>query len=339
MGNLHKLSEIYDFDEKIISKGKYGIESEVEANEALPTIKTEKWTSKLDQSLRLNGMEYISNGPLSDSELETQVEYLFKRLSKFKVIHDSPRTSTHVHHNMTSRTPLKIMTCCVAYWMVENILFRMCGEDREGNLFCLRLKDAAGVVNYLEEDIKAVCRSASTKNHPFRPFGYIRNADHIRYGGLNIISLPKFGTIELRGMRGVYDSEVVVPWVRMVDHLFTCVDNVFSNPMDVILYYIKNGSNTFINQLFGPYVKYIEKYSPPNTWSTLIDGNMKYLIPMTIKTDWSEYDGGCQAYYEYIKNDTGKKNNKTRFIVNDDIDLGQLREFAIRDVPQPQQPE
>lgn len=282
--NTPKLGELYNFI-PVPDGSKYGIESEVECvNNALPIINTEGWVSKPDTSLRYNGMEYVSRTPFTDASVKREVEFLFKRLNKLDILHDSPRTSTHLHYNMRGFTHTQVLTNAVAYWLVENILFKFCGEDREGNLFCLRLHDASGVINYIVNDIQRVVKQGSI---PFRSFS---NADNVRYGGLNLNSLPRFGTLELRGMRGVYDPQVVLTWCGMADKLFTNATRYYKTPTQVVSDYLKIGSDKFVTKLMEEHTDTLAKCSDVKKWGDLISVNMSHVFPLVINTDWSTLD-------------------------------------------------
>lgn len=265
-------------NEKKVVEGDVGIEIEVEPvqGKILPVINDNIWTTKSEGSLRDGGLEYVTTLPIKvDSSFRSSIEQLTSKLEQ-SWVSTGFRTSIHVHKNATKMTMTQLWTSIIAYWLVENLLFEYCGEDRKSNLFCLRLKDAEGVTNYVS--------SAMESYH--RPFGNLTDA--IRYGGLNLNALWKFGSLEFRGMRGSIDTEEIEIWSRSLNDMVENTIKNFKNPESLMDFYYKNDWKSVVMLLFPN--KMGEFMTSLHHGSQLVEENAYRLIKLAYKNDWNHYD-------------------------------------------------
>lgn len=183
-----------------------GIEIEAEGRD-LPFIdaavdKNPKyWTVVREGSLRGNCAEYITNGVIPIGSLDDAADE-FDELMKKAKFDESLRTSTHIHINMYGKSLRQLYSVLSAYWLLENPFLQLAGKSRQGNLFCLRLKDAEFIINELTDSLN---RGSNLGN-------LIQNNN--RYAALNLASIAKFGSIEFRFMPGMYTSAEFKPWVK-----------------------------------------------------------------------------------------------------------------------------
>jgi hypothetical protein len=229
-------------------RGDVGMELEVEAKHRLPAIQEKKWRAKDEQSLRGFGMEYYSSEPVKANEtLGPRIKYLVDKLLDPNVLADpdSPRTSFHVHNNVTHLTPTQVWTAACAWWLLEPALVKYCDagkRTREGGLFCLRLSDAEGVVPFIKQDLK----------NPSRPFRHL-NDDRIRYMALNLTAVMRFGSLETRTMRGTLDFTVLTNWVMANHELISGAVREFSSPTALMDSHYRNGPHWLLRTLIPTY--------------------------------------------------------------------------------------
>lgn len=219
-------------------RGDIGIELECEGKRSLPDVNTSPWTTKAEGSLRHIGKEYITTNPIKVNEdLLPTIKHLTDQINEpiHQAIPDSPRTSVHVHTNVLGLTPTQVWTVATCYWLLENPLMEFCGPTRIGNRFCLRLKDAEGVLKFALKDIK----SGGV------PFAAMAN-DHVRYSGLNLAAVSKFGSVEFRGMRGTLDPNIIALWSTNCHSMINNVIKHFKSPAEAMDYYFKSGPDAFI---------------------------------------------------------------------------------------------
>jgi hypothetical protein len=279
------LNNYYRFGDK---KWPIGIELECEFEDGPgPEINNKLWVSKPEGSLRYHGMEYVNPNPITVEMKRKTIEMLLKLIGDRKVIKDSPRTSIHVHTNILRHTPIQIWTACVAYWTIENLLFKYCGEDREGNLFCLRLCDAEGVLDTVYKDLKGKL--------PFQMLA----GDHVRYGGLNINAIKKFGSLEFRGMRGAVDLDVMDTWSTEVHNIVTN-SKTYEHPEHLMDSYFKMDKRDFLKSLMSEgFVDQLTKLD--KNWRDLVDNNVGLVMQLAYFHDWNKWQTKLEAYKSKAK--------------------------------------
>lgn len=192
----------------------FGIEIELEGQRVTWRGQDDRiladWTPEQDGSLRNNPgppQEWIFKNPVDYDTSVKRVHSLFDYLEERKAkINCSNRTSVHVHFNMGDKAVYQVVNTYILFTILEDILDNFCGEDRNGNLFCLSSRRA-------EEQYRWF-KNACTKFFNFNDFG----PDN-RYCSLNIASLHKFGSIEFRGMRGLDNRQDVLDWLQILQEL------------------------------------------------------------------------------------------------------------------------
>jgi hypothetical protein len=276
--------------------GEAGIEFEVEFKGRVPFV-PDGWVMHDDQSLRGMGGEYVTDGPiLLDEKRHDIVKPMLDEIMKSDPILDSPRTSVHVHMNMIKMTPVQIWTAIVAYWLCEPLLFKFCGQEREGNLFCLRLSDAEGIIPMCLADINA--------NYPFTS---LLENDQVRYAGLNINALRKFGSIEFRGMRGVYDYETVDAWLLACKSIAYSPGNLFSNPEHMLDQFYKMEKPEFLAQIFG--AKFRDTLCSYPDWYDMLEEGAMCVLPLAYDVDWDSWVARMERERLVLKNRPGLNRN------------------------------
>jgi len=271
-------------------RGDVGLELEVEGNAPLPHIEEKSWKTKDDRSLRGHGKEYYSKQPIKvDDKLFERIKYLSDKLRQpqHQVLENCYRTSFHVHCNVSDFTIKQVWTAATTYWLVENLLAEYSGDDRKGNLFCLRLSDAESVIDYVVKDLRG--------NEPFR---HIRQ-DRIRYSGQNLCALAAFGSLEYRTMRGTLDPHTLHTWVINL-HKMVQESKQFDSPKALIDLYYNEGPKGILGRLFTP-----------DFWDTLcgfdnladqMEDNAGALCEIAYGFDWDAWEARINKANEYLWN-------------------------------------
>jgi hypothetical protein len=188
---------------------KVGLELELEGrNVGLHDVATRGWQRKDEGSLRGESIEYVTNGPKDVAEAKKLVVGLF---DKFKdngvVFNNSIRTSTHVHFNFADKPMKQVINFFSVFTMLEEILQYYSGEDRKGNLFCMSSRDAEGIIGELTKAVE---------KGDFQNFA----GDRYKYAACNLSTLHKFGTVEIRTMRGAETAEQINKWLDILYDLY-----------------------------------------------------------------------------------------------------------------------
>lgn len=260
-------------------KGDIGIEIEVEGKEPMPTIDSDWWKCKTENSLRFYGMEYYTTRPLLvGQELSDAIDFMCKQINSKKLIENTNRTSIHTHHNMTKMTALEILNCICAFWIVENVLANYCGEDREMNLFCLRLKDAEAVIDEVITSLDS--------NPVFSTLG-----NTVRYAGLNTCALNTFGSLEIRLKQGTTSPTEIHEWAYNMYNLFNVASFQFNNPEQLFEYYVNHTSKQFLELLFGGF--FAEKLmTQVPSYKSLMEESATLVVELAYAKDWPQWHQG-----------------------------------------------
>lgn len=223
------------------SVGDVGIEIETEGK-GLNVVNNELWRTEEDGSLRgvypEECAEYVLKAPIKIGDVEKALYYLNEAQKDAKVDF-SFRCSTHVHINVQKLTYPQLAAFLYMTLLLEAPLASYCGEERIGNRFCLRISDAEGYVPILR---------GLFKNGPDGMYG-IREGN-LRYSFINVGSLPKYGSIEFRGMRGTMDPTILIPWCQTLYRLREAAKKL-GDPIAVHDMYINMGNKEFATKFLG----------------------------------------------------------------------------------------
>jgi hypothetical protein len=264
------------------TKGEIGIEIEFEGKNLLHGEEGEtvvgSWVYTIDHSLRgEENAEYILRKPVMFSEVPAALKTLWNGLEENKaVLDDSNRTSVHLHLNAQEFHMNRLTTFLAAWFSLEEILVKWCGNYREGNLFCLRAVDAPALITHLKAFIKAD--------------GAYQISDLLRYGALNPNALFKYGSIELRPLRGCNDMETIQQWVDVAERLYRLSEK-YDDPRDLVALFSSGGPSSFFETLLGPMAPVVRggiSLSQQEISQAMFRG-IRFAQDLAYSRDWNAY--------------------------------------------------
>lgn len=226
--------------------GEVGIEVEIEGNDLPRRIGDNNlWRTTEDGSLRGENREFVLRTPVTRDYVRAALDKLREGLVDSEVV-PSNRCGVHVHVNCQELEVDQVVSFITTYMCFEEVLVKWCGQERVGNLFCLRVSDAGGLIRHIK-------RFIDTKNVR------ILGTDRIRYASMNLKALAAYGSLEFRAMRSDLTPGVIETWVEMLlavkDY---AVDKV---PMDIISEFSMKGPQDFFNDVLG---QFREQLNPTN---------------------------------------------------------------------------
>ena len=186
--------------------GDVGIEIEMEGSNHFPTGDRlpRAWRAESDGSLRGSSIEYILKRPINIDSVGNSLAALRKSLADYNTrVNKSFRAGVHVHVNVQELTFQQVVNFAVLYYIFESTLVKYCGSQREGNHFCLRLKDAEYPLYLLE---------TALDNEDY----YLMRTQDIRYASLNFNSMYNFGSLEFRAMETMPDMSKIEDWAKIL---------------------------------------------------------------------------------------------------------------------------
>lgn len=235
------MKKLYELLNKEPNDGVFGVEVEVEGNNLSPP--SVGWKQVRDGSLRgefpYYSSEYVFIKPESLNTSIRMIHQLGKAMQDYgSKLKFSFRTSTHVHINVQHLTYPQFLTFLYTSALLENVLMHFCGKERINNRFCLRIQDAEEYIHELKQ--------LFLSNNAIR----LINEDRLRYSAINIGSVPKYGSVEFRGMRGTLDKDVLIPWLKIIYAIreFSVNQN---SPHDVHDLFVRNSPEQFVKNIIG----------------------------------------------------------------------------------------
>jgi hypothetical protein len=220
--------------------GVFGIEIEAEGT-GLSIVKSKYWKTEADGSLRgqypEDCAEYILKKPIQPEDVEPALKELVKALEGAE-FDFSYRTSVHIHVNVQPLTYVQLLNFIYVYLLLEEPLITYCGKSRKGNRFCLRMADAEGVLDTLENMFSGGERMFAIGN------------DNVRYSSMNLAALGKYGSLEFRGMRGTMEVDVIKTWTQALYKLREFAMQV-ENPKQILSLLNQFGASKFMENILG----------------------------------------------------------------------------------------
>ena len=259
-------------------KGDVGIEIEVEGNKFQKESVPVPWEYHKDGSLRgMDNAEYVLKRPIEFEKVPEAINILWDMFAKYgSILDESNRTSVHIHLNMQKFHMNRLTAFFALYFSVEELLTQWCGEHRVGNLFCLRAKDAHAIVTQLKKFIQ------SDGRHELR--------DGLHYAGLNANALHKFGSVEIRTLRGVNDPNVILEWVAILERIYKLSDT-FKDPREIPSLLSSEGPMNYLELVLGDKTSVVRNgidYGPEQVRDALYEG-IRLAQDLCYCRDWSLY--------------------------------------------------
>lgn len=266
--------------------GTYGVEVEVEGR-SLPVLTATQWGNKgwkvtKDGSLRgEENAEYVFKGPVDLADAYKRIDWLWDTFkSANTVIDDSNRTSVHVHVNCQQFYLDRLASFGIFWFCFEDVLTEFCGDHRVGNLFCLRASDAPNIVTEFIRVLR------------FGPDTRINERYH--YANWNIEALQKFGSIEIRTMRGTPDKETLQFWLAIIDKIYRASEK-YQDPREAISLFSAYGPRGFFTHVFEELsdniIQALPDHCRQHQWleSKLYEG-VRMAQPIAYCVDWDSYE-------------------------------------------------
>lgn len=275
------------------------------------------WYAIEDHSLRNYGMEFVLKKPLPLVNCIDAFDEFAAMTKKVQFIDCPPGASVHVHVNMLPESLMTLANFITLWVMFENILVEYCGVSRRSNLFALPTRVA-------EENIKHYCNLFKYLDEKQDQAISNFSEEYGKYSSLNITTLCRLGTVEVRTMRGTTDVSVLKVWVSILQRLLDYA-RLKKTPYD-ILQSVKEDSTDLFYKVFGPYTDDLINAN----WQEQLDRNLHYVYSLVNAVpNWDTF-----GQYE-LKEEVKKKPKKTSNTITlgdvtiDDASLNSLQNQTV----------
>jgi hypothetical protein len=257
-----------------LKSGDIGVELEIEG-ENLPRSVT-GWVRKTEGSLRGKAgrvitpgedapdtpQEYVSNGPVLYTSLLGHLEKLCTRLvTQGSSVTLTPRASTHLHLNMAQETLETFVNFIVLFCVAEPTLLRICGPQRNGNLFCMPSYETGEFPEYMYRLEDAL----TIQNLEYVRQGWPQRG---KYACLNVDPIRSFGSVEVRSFPNSINPAEIFEWATYLMRIRDMSRNVDRQALEQILERTYNEPFWFVDRIFG--LNNIFQKCAPNHPSELI---------------------------------------------------------------------
>jgi hypothetical protein len=182
--------------------GDVGIELEIEGRRLPRDPQPSGWIVKEENSLRGECAEYVTKGSLELKSVQGRVKVLNLAFAKVggEVI-PSDRCSTHIHLNMQNKTFRTFFGTLLVFTICEPVLLRLCGEKRNGNLFCMPSYETGDLHTFMSNQARYL------KNGSVYDW-YTRG----KYAAMCTDHVVTFGTLEARCFPLSVDPDQISTW-------------------------------------------------------------------------------------------------------------------------------
>ncbi|MCP4364975.1 MAG: hypothetical protein GY800_06705 [Planctomycetes bacterium] len=257
-------------------QGEVGIEIELEGKNFPDSYRfTEAtdnvWTWHNDGSLRGASAEIVLAKPIPRNMVTDALAVASDKFkdagTKFK---PSVRTGVHVHVNVREMTLEQTYIFMLMWLMFENPLVRYCGEDRQGNLFCLRSADAEAYLDALEQSIKT---------NDFK----LLYTDGLRYSAMNPKALCQYGSLEFRCMKTPEDINDIVVWVSLLLKLKDASMNI-KDPRELLEKISMEGGYEYAEEVFGDLLPVLGQQD----WTAELYEGLRRIQPCVYSREWDQ---------------------------------------------------
>ena len=222
-----------------------GIEVEVE-NATLYNPESDSrsnyWSHKEDHSLRNNGREFIFMEPLYGADAVSAVEFIVEKAEslKWKI---SERTGLHVHLDVRNLELNNFRAFCVAYSLMEPLIYNWVGDKRHENMFCLPWYAADYDLENFSNILPRADKDAASARNVIQG---IR-----KYSGLNLAALVTFGTVEFRHLKTTFDKQRILDWLNIILSLKIFAQYHTKPVLDIVKYGRVYGPRALAMKIFG----------------------------------------------------------------------------------------
>lgn len=210
------------------------------------------WSTHRDDSLRNGGLEFVTD-PVFGADLSMAIDsfrsYLLDTLKAKPTA--TKRCGFHVHIDARDMSLEELITMLGIYTIFEKPLFRIAGEGRSENIFCVPF--------YKAQTLQYEVSRSLTNDASFRQVASLYNEAY-RYAAVNFGALEKFGTLEFRHKKATLDPQEMREWIALIMCLKRwSMDKTYINLPEFVSGF---GMHAFIAEVFGGFADSLYRVYP-----------------------------------------------------------------------------
>ncbi len=225
-----------------------GVEIEISTSSSSSQFSSSYWNTVPEGSVP--GFEAVLDRPMAGSELVIALEEAEQQISRLSGSNKFPEmTSVHVHVDIRDMTVTQLINFLTLSIMFENVLFNYVEHHRSKNHFCLPMTDATDCLNRLKRFVEQA-RTDSLSRDRIRS---LFTSDEVKYAGINLSSIPRYGSLEFRMHHGTADSTALIRWINILLKIKEYAMGGDRSPTNILETKIEVGISSIFEQVLGGY--------------------------------------------------------------------------------------
>lgn len=259
--------------------------SEPTGHKYMKTPHLKQWVGHYDNSLRNFGVEFVFKEALTYKQSLAALDDFAVKTKGIKFIENAPSTSVHVHWNVFNETFLTLANFLTVYSMYETLMISYCGPLRRSNLFALPMRVAEHTVTMIVKMLKGFGNGSLQ--------GCAVSDHSAKYAALNISTISRLGSLEIRSMRGTTNVDEIKSWLGMINRMVEFSRQESLTPSKILDMY-RDDSTELFTMVFGQYTDDLResaKTDPDHGFDYLIEKNLWYAKEISESiVDWSVFN-------------------------------------------------
>lgn len=275
-------TEVPDFLSYKSTKIKTGIDSET-GHPTWNIPSDSPWKGVYDGSLRNYGVEWVLKEPLAYDVALEALDWFGLYFKEVPFLENQPGTSVHVHVNMQNETLLVMANFITMVQLFENVLTEISGKTRRSNVFALPTRCAdENRTNILQ--LFARIDDGDDKAIQFQE-------SQSKYAVLNLATLAKYGSLEIRCFRGTTDVDAIKQWVSLLNRIYEFARTPGLTPRGLYKDY-QQRELEIIDDIFR---EYAEAFKVPGYHALINRAEFDAFKVATSIRDWYSFGGIYEA--------------------------------------------
>jgi len=201
------------------------------------------WATDSDGSLRNGGLEVKYSRPLCGEDINHSIKELYDKIEEydrlaFNRIRLSERCATHMHLDVIQYDQKQLVDLIVFLIIFEKSLFRLTGIEREKSQYCIPIYNNKSLLKNI----------GLIGSKPFISKELFMTS---KYSNINLESISKFGSIELRSFRSTLDPAELLSWIRVVLKIKEAAKFTSVPLTNFPAHVSETGFDVFLESIFG----------------------------------------------------------------------------------------
>lgn len=234
----------------MVSGTKLGYEIEIQTGDSSSSIERSRYWRAVSEG-SVQGFEAVLREPQGGVDLVSALEEAETIIGELRGSDKFPEmTSVHVHVDVRDMTIIQLFNFITLAIMFEPVLYNYVEPHRNKNHFCLPMSDADNILRSLTRVVARYRRDGRLSRD------YLRsqwNQDEVKYAGINLSSICRYGSLEFRMHHGTADSTSLIRWGNILLKIREYAMGSDRSPNNILDTKKEVGIDNIFTQVLGQY--------------------------------------------------------------------------------------